>query len=344
MYLGVVPDVLPLAPRPLQGELRSSWLIRVASANALTLRELIDAAGGRHPVAGIDTAFLDDALPESVAAALAQFARLPVSIVRGLDLTDELPGCTDSWMLRAPALQVGGHDRVADQRAGYGFCPSCLISAAPAQVPPYIPVEWACAVVTHCPTHQTRLLERCPACYADDPFLIGVGEHPGRAECWQCEAPLGLGAWPSDRSVAVESVLHLQNALIRSFRGQPSSPNAMDPPNLRSVAELLDLLVDDEDGEPAYARVATVHWPHELKVVGHQIPESRFAYLPVRVRFMAMACAASVMLGAVTDPRVANARHTLAASLADHEWQRWEQHMVHWPTRIRQRLIAARQG
>jgi hypothetical protein len=31
--------------------------------------------------------------------------------------------------------------------------------------------------------------------------------------------------------------------------------------------------------------------------------------------------------GAVTDPRVLNARHTLATSLADHEWQRWEQHM-----------------
>jgi hypothetical protein len=87
---------------------------------------------------------------------------------------------------------------LADQRADYGFCPSCLIGAAPAWVPPYIPVEWACAVVTHCPSHQTRLLERCPACYAKDPFLIGIGEHPDRAECWQCEAPLGLSAWPAD--------------------------------------------------------------------------------------------------------------------------------------------------
>src|SRR5262245_18179877 len=67
--------------------------------------------------------------------------------------------------------------------------------------------------------------------------------------------------------------------------------------------------------------------------VGDQIPQSGFAYLPVRVRFMAMACAASVILeaSAVTDERLVRARHTLAASLADHEWRGWEQHLVHWP-------------
>jgi hypothetical protein len=121
MYHGVVPDVLPLAPRPLQGELRSSWLLRVASANALTLRELMDALAARHPGAGIDDAFLDDGLPARVARALAQFARLPESVVHGLDLTDQLPGCPGAWMLRAPGLQVGGRDQVSDQRAAYAF-------------------------------------------------------------------------------------------------------------------------------------------------------------------------------------------------------------------------------
>jgi hypothetical protein len=145
--------------------------------------------------------------------------------------------------------------------------------------------------------------------------------------------------------VGVESVLHLQSALIRSIRGQRTSRYAIDLAHLQIVADPLELLVDDEDGEPAYARVAAVHWPHELKVVGHQIPESRVAYLPVRVRFMAMACAASVIqeASAVMDQRLVRARHTLAASLAAHEWGRWEQHMAHWPTRMRERFTAARQ-
>jgi hypothetical protein len=52
--------------------------------------------------------------------------------------------------------------------------------------------------------------------------------------------------------------------------------------------ELLDILLNDDDGEPVFARVAAVHWPAELRVIGRQTPESRFAYLPVRVRFLAM--------------------------------------------------------
>ena len=95
-----------------------------------------------------------------------------------------------------------------------------------------------------------------------------------------------------------------------------------------------------------YARVAAVHWPNELRVVGHQIPESRLAYLPVRVRFMAIACAASVIVeaSAVTDQRLERARRTLAVSLADREWRRWEQHVAHWPTRMRERFTEARQA
>jgi hypothetical protein len=58
-----------------------------------------------------------------------------------------------------------------------------------------------------------------------------------------------------------------------------------------------------------------------------------------------MARAAAVMLEvrAVMDQRLVRARHTLAASLADHEWRRWDEHIVHWPARMRQALIAARE-
>lgn len=347
MYHGVVPDVLPIAPRPLQGELRSSWLLRVASANALTLRELMDAVAARHPGAGTDDAFLDDGLPARVAGALAQFTRLPESVVHGLDLTDQLPGCPGDWVRPAPALEVGGHDQVSDQRAAYTFCPSCLDSVAPVAAPPHLPVEWACAVVTHCPIHRTRLLEWCPGCHAHDPFVIGIGEQFGRAECWQCEASLGFAAWPSD-AWALEPVLQLQTAVISAVRDQPSALASIDSANVRIstslVAELLDLLVDedDDDSVPVYTRVAAVHWPAELCGIGRRIPESRFAYLPVHVRFLAMACAASVIND--TAAVLAGPRRTLVASLDDHEWRRWQQHMEHWPTRMRDTVSAARTG
>ena len=37
-----LPAHLPMAPRPLQGELLSSWLGRLAAANALGFEELLD--------------------------------------------------------------------------------------------------------------------------------------------------------------------------------------------------------------------------------------------------------------------------------------------------------------
>ena len=37
-HISFVPEVLPIAPRPIAGELISSWLLRVSFANRLTTR------------------------------------------------------------------------------------------------------------------------------------------------------------------------------------------------------------------------------------------------------------------------------------------------------------------
>ena len=42
-HISFVPEVLPIAPRPIAGELISSWLLRVSFANGLTLAELASA-------------------------------------------------------------------------------------------------------------------------------------------------------------------------------------------------------------------------------------------------------------------------------------------------------------
>lgn len=43
-----------------------------------------------------------------------------------------------------------------------------------------------------------------------------------------------------------------------------------------------------------------------------------------------------------TDQLLVGPRHTLAASLREVEWRRWEEHLMHWPPPIRERLVAAR--
>ena len=49
--ISFVPEVLPIAPRPIAGELISSWLLRVSVANGLTLAELVQGIEARFPEA-----------------------------------------------------------------------------------------------------------------------------------------------------------------------------------------------------------------------------------------------------------------------------------------------------
>ena len=42
MNVVVAPPELPFAPRPYSAELLSSWLMRIAAANLVSLRELLD--------------------------------------------------------------------------------------------------------------------------------------------------------------------------------------------------------------------------------------------------------------------------------------------------------------
>jgi hypothetical protein len=143
-------------------------------------------------------------------------------------------------------------------------------------------------------------------------------------------------------------VLDLQRTLIRTLRGQRAGNRAVEPSDagdlVNLVAGLLDLVVDPGHGEPLFARVAAAHWPTEPRMVGRSVPEFRFAYLPVQWRFLAMAVVAAVVVepGHDTDDVLTLPRRTLAASLTDAEWRRWEERMVVWPPAIRKRLAAAR--
>lgn len=53
------------------------------------------------------------------------------------------------------------------------WCPSCLLEA------PYIRKFWALKLVCHCERHQTKLLERCPAC--------GAAQSPLRSNLRSCQ-------------------------------------------------------------------------------------------------------------------------------------------------------------
>src|ERR1700758_3241999 len=90
-HISFVPEVLPIAPRPIPGELISSWLLRVSFANGLTLAQLIEAIETRFPGISLQRAFIDDELSPRARSAIAKFLRVPEGKVKAQELAQRFP-------------------------------------------------------------------------------------------------------------------------------------------------------------------------------------------------------------------------------------------------------------
>ena len=65
------PAQLPIAPRPVSSELFSSWMLRVASGNCISLWELFEAVGSKYSEAFALNHSIFPFLPCSFAPSLA---------------------------------------------------------------------------------------------------------------------------------------------------------------------------------------------------------------------------------------------------------------------------------
>ena len=180
------PAQLPFAPRPIAAELFSSWLLRVAAANFISLQELLEAFESRFsgiaPVKSFDLA-----LPLFFLQAISQFCRVPVAKLRALDVGQRLPQLQTALLLRFPGTEPFSSnppcsDRLQKQRLGYAFCPSCLAD----QREIHVPWEWSLACILRCGMHGTSLQTGCPTCGEWDPITFSApGIEPNRA-CRSC--------------------------------------------------------------------------------------------------------------------------------------------------------------
>ena len=75
---------LPLAPRPIKGELLSSWMARVSAVNGLTISELIGYADGTSNRAKIME--VNRETPHSLIAGLAQACCISQDSLAEIDL------------------------------------------------------------------------------------------------------------------------------------------------------------------------------------------------------------------------------------------------------------------
>ena len=168
MIEAIAPAQLPLAPRPLPTELVSSWLLRVAGANFVSLDELLHGFHSSYPTVPHPVS-LDLGLPPSFLQAIARFCRVPIATIQALDLERRLPHLQKALLLRFPFCPRRYSRRQA-WRLGYALCPLSI-----AQRPVvHIRWDWCFACIVRCAIHRTSSLHfGCPGCGEADPLSLG---------------------------------------------------------------------------------------------------------------------------------------------------------------------------
>ena len=153
------PTELALAPRPLEGELTSSWLYRVAAANLVELEELLSGLIHLYPDLRSRTNIcLDYDVAPAWSRALAISCRLAESRVRRLDLTRVFPGMDLNWFVNANAAPKGGRNLGGGSVwwLAFMFCPRCLHQQVKNGLPVHRRAEWTLAFLTHARNTKTN--------------------------------------------------------------------------------------------------------------------------------------------------------------------------------------------
>jgi len=114
----IVPRCLPVAPRPVAGELLSSWIERIAAANAITGAELLKSVTDCLSMER-QHALLDYCLAPTLRCALAIAGRVSDLDVQALELGNQFRNLQPEWVL--PGAKV-----VLISVAKPGICTECI--------------------------------------------------------------------------------------------------------------------------------------------------------------------------------------------------------------------------
>lgn len=155
-------NIWPAHPKPLPDELLSSWIVRVAEANAIKLQTLCWMLFGneRSPW----NRDIDRTAPPWLIKALSHHT--------GSNYWELFHTTLVTYRTRLyPRRQAVGqlrwvlpvrHYGMRYQAFGQQFCPACLATDPVA----YFRKQWRIALFTYCPIHQVELQDACPKCHA----------------------------------------------------------------------------------------------------------------------------------------------------------------------------------
>ena len=156
-----LPRRLPRHPQPRVGESLSSWLMRLAHANAQQLPYFSDQVTGEMNFWKRDP---DWAVAESVLPALMTASGLSEAALREMMLPRFAGVLFERLSLKGLSGWVLPYTRrfAVTQQSGSVYCPRCLDDLAG----PYLRLNWRLRFLIVCPEHGVMLRERCPHCDA----------------------------------------------------------------------------------------------------------------------------------------------------------------------------------
>jgi hypothetical protein len=199
------PAELPFAPRPITGELLSSWARRLAAANHAALRDIGECLGAR--LHNPKQAFIFDYnAPKEWRFAFAHLTRVPARWVWVLDLQQHLPFARADDFLRQH-----GRPEIIE----FGYCPECFADQLSNRKLLHVKAAWALATTTRCFEHELPLFRDCFHCGASDP----IGFTPTSVECIHCRQSLSR-APRNTRPTRREPILSsFENAVAQAWGG-----------------------------------------------------------------------------------------------------------------------------
>jgi hypothetical protein len=212
MIVAQAPLQLPFAPKPFRRELFSSWLLRLADANCVTLDELLAGFQASYPSAPYAFS-LDLNLDDVFLIFMARFSRVPFRTLSRLSVEKQVSNPEAALLLRFNNSSSGS--RQLSRRLGYSFCPYCIAH----QNFVHVPWEWTFAGLMHCSVHGTLRDVGCPSCGDRDPLPFGLTPAADHVPCQSCDANLLDDLTRKGRDLSSHTVLAFERAYRAALLG-----------------------------------------------------------------------------------------------------------------------------
>jgi hypothetical protein len=290
---------LPLTPRPINGEILSSWMARVSAVNGISIPELIEYAGG---AGNSDFPPVDRDVPRPLIAGLALACSIPDYKLAEIDLRVQFPNAQASFFLPVEKMAPNCYNHSA---IPIPYCHACFSEHERKGTTPFWKAEWTMAHVTRCPKHLFGLWAYCHHCLCGRLSVVAHTKHGGLvARCTSCyRAPAAHLLESAEKTFSRNQlVASMGQSLTLACRGLDPDPIWLGRINAATFLSVLDdmmwifLDANLDRGFPLISRCAPATY-YELAGIGLPFPSCPFNLLTFHHREMVIAAIAIALVG-----------------------------------------------